>query len=262
MHGILFAVIVAFGVAVSACGRDAIVRDAGRPNAATLLPADLGVGTGVAMVLRGRSRRVDVYSRGDDADRPSRAEDLVDVVSLLAGLRTGVIDEHTVHRCNGLNCSRAHGDVTAAQALSLSCLHFFDDLGSRIGADALAPAFLALGLTPPAIPADRDARVRLASRGEGWSVSPRQLLPLARALRDHAAPWSPVFDQALIPAVGEPASLRGKAAGTGEISGWFVGYASTGEASLVVVRVSRCVEMCAARAISVARWAVAHRSVR
>ncbi|MEI8254148.1 MAG: hypothetical protein WCJ30_00585 [Deltaproteobacteria bacterium] len=253
---------VAFAACLAVSGATACRDREGRPDAgrarAATLPVDLGVGTGVAIVARGDAPgRVRVFARGDDADRASPAEDLVDVVTLLAALRAGVVTERTTHRCNGLNCSRSHGDVTPAQALSLSCLHFFDELGSRVGADALAPAFLALSLTPPGIPAEREARTRLAARGHGWMLTPREALRLARGLRERPPPWSPALDDGLRPAVGDPGLLRGKSAGTGEMTGWFVGYVSVGDPVYVAVRVERCVDGCAARALSIARWAVA-----
>lgn len=243
-----------------ACRDRVAVADVARTRAATF-PLDLGVATGVAVVSSGRGPgAIRVFARGDEADRPSPAEDLVDVVTLLAALRTGLVSERTTHHCNGLNCSRAHGDVTPAQALSLSCLHFFDDLGARVGADALAPAFLTLGLTPPGIPAEREARTRLASRGVGWVLSPRTALALSRSFRDRPPPWSAALDEGLHPSVGDPGPLRGKTAGTGELTGWFVGYVPGGNATDVdvdvAVRVGRCIGLCAGRAVNLARWAV------
>ncbi len=88
-------------------------------------------------------------------------------------------------------------------------------------------------------------------------LTPREGLALARGLRARPPPWSFALDEGLRPSVGDPGPLRGKTAGTGEISGWFVGYVSTGDPAAVAVRVGRCVDACAGRAVSVARWAIA-----
>jgi hypothetical protein len=252
--------VVITAVHLLAC-RNAPVPDAGtRRSSDRALPVDLGVGSGVAIVSRGTS--TEVFARGDSVDRASSGEDLVDVVTLLAAFRTHVVDERGVHHCNGLNCSHVHGDVTPARALAVGCLHFFDDLATRVGPDSLAAAFLTLGVTPPAIPSERDARVRLAARGEGWMLSPRDALGLARGLRDRPAPWSDVLDEGLRPESPAAAGVRGKTGGSGEMSGWFVGYAESADRPLVAVRVARCIESCTDRAVVVAQWALRQRAPR
>jgi hypothetical protein len=254
------AVLCVFVALFCAC-RATAANDAGAPRSSVRpLPVDLGVGSGVALVSRGTS--VQVFARGDSPDRVSSAEDLVDVITLLEPLRTHVLDEHAVHHCNGLNCTRVHGDITAARALATRCLHFFDDLAARIGPDSLATAFLTLGVQAPAIPADRDARVRLASRGDGWALSPRDALRLARGLRNRPEPWSDVLEEGLRPESPLATGLRGKLAGSGEISGWFVGYLEADDRALVDVRVSRCVSSCAERALAIAQWASQQRAPR
>ncbi len=225
------------------------------------MPLDLAVGSGVAVVGDARGR-VRVFARGDDPDTRTPADDLANVVTLLAALRSHVIDDRWTHHCNGLNCTRAHGDLTADRALALGCLHFFDDLGARIGSDALATAFLTLGLTPPAIPADRDARIQLASRGEGWTISPREALALARGLQSRPPPWSDVLERGLVPSDDVRDNLRGKAAGRGEMRGWFVGFEDGAAHRVVVVRVTRCLDACSHRATAIARWAIAQPTPR
>lgn len=219
----------------------------------TLIPDGFGVETAVAISTRRDLTDEQVFTRHDSADIATRPAGLATVVTLLAGLRSGVITASSRHTCNGYDCWRAHGEIGPADALAFACNNFFEDLAGRLGSSALAAAFSSLGIAPPPIPEDRAARTRLATRSESWSITPRAALRLARALADKPAPWFDLFDEAVLPRVGSPGPLRGSAS-TDNTSGWFVGYATTPDDRLVVVRVSGCTGSCAVAALRVGRW--------
>jgi hypothetical protein len=196
-----------------------------------------------------------VFAREDSPEVASSPSSVAMAVTLMAGLRSGLVTSASRHTCNGYNCSRTHGELGPADALGVSCHHFFESLATRLGSAALGASFASLGLEPPPIPEDGAARARLVTRGEGWTLSPRRALRLARTFVQRPAPWFDTFDEALVPRVGEPGPLRG-VVGSDELSGWFVGYATGGDPRLVVVRVAGCPGSCGDEAVRVARWAV------
>jgi beta-lactamase class D len=226
------------------------------PNAVGVIPDGLGIERGVVIIAGPELTAERVYARGDTADIASEPAGVVGVITLLAGFRSGMIDANARYRCTGYNCWRAHGEITPAQALALGCDAFFEDLAARLGSDALAPAFNELGLSPPPIPVDPVARVRLAAHSDGWSITPRAALRLARAMMNHPTPWYAPLDEALVPQTVDTAGLHGKAGGTTDRVGWFVGFVTAPQRRLVVSRVAGCSEPCAIRALRLASWAL------
>ena len=223
----------------------------------TLIPDGFGVESAVAITTHLDLADEQVFTRHDSADIATRPAGLATVATLLAGLRSGLITASSRHACNGYDCWRAHGEIGPADALAFACNNFFEDLAGRVGSSALAAAFQSLGIDPPPIPEDRAARSRLATHSEHWSLTPRAALRMAQALARKPAPWFELLDEAVLPRVGSPGPLRGSAS-SDNASGWFVGYATTPDDRLVVVRVAGCTGSCAVAAIRVARWTVEH----
>jgi hypothetical protein len=224
-------------------------------RAGNWIPDELRVQRALALLVRPDGSDERVFTREDSLERASSPSSVMAAVTLLAGLRSGLVRAETRHECNGYGCVRAHGTIGPADALGLSCTHFFDALSARLGSGAFGATFAALGLPAPPVPEDPALRGRFGARGEGWTLTPRQALPLARAFLQRPAPWPEVMDEALVPRVTDPGPLRG-VAGSDELSGWFVGYVTTPEPRLVVTRVAGCAGRCADEAIRVGRWAV------
>ena len=186
--------------------------------------------------------------------RSARPASLATLVTLVAGLRTGMVTPDTRYRCNGYGCTRAHGEISAVDAVTQGCRAFFDNLASRIGSAALGASFASLDVQPPPIPDDRDARLRLATWSDGWVLSPRAALRMARALVRRPTAWGDVLDAALVQRGVHAGVLRGLASGD-ETLGWFVGYGPPPDTRLVVARATGCAGSCAVAALRIARFA-------
>jgi hypothetical protein len=222
----------------------------------TRLPEGLGALRAVVVISNPDASDVRIYARDLDADSPAPARELATFVTLVAGLRTGAVQTDARFECTGNACWRAHGSIGAREALAASCSAYFDDLAHRLDGSALAAAFLSLGIAAPPIPLDRSALAALASRGDGWALSARDALAIARAMYEHRPPWFAVVDEGLVPALGAPDTLRGKQAGVMSDGGWFVGYSTGAAPRLVVARVESCSDRCALAALRTALYAL------
>ena len=150
-------------------------KEAFQENAGSLVAIDPRNGEILAMISR-PSFDSTRFSRGIPADlwakllnderRPLKDKTIQDhyspgsvfkVVTAIAGLEEGIINEHTHFNCPGyfrvgrrvFRCNKAagHGDVNVVQALEMSCNVFFQKLAQRLGSvDQIAKWARVLGL--------------------------------------------------------------------------------------------------------------------
>jgi hypothetical protein len=179
------------------------------------------------------------WSRERTVDATINARSLSHVVALIAATRAELVRIEDTYRCDGSRCERPHGLIRPADALSLGCRGYFDELAPRLGAPMLASAFSLLGVSSPAVPEDPEARARLAAHGDGWTLSLDDALSLARALRARPGPEPNLWNEALVPRFGEPGSLRGVVA-MDENEAWFVGFSVGAIERLVVAHTAEC----------------------
>ncbi|MFO0561933.1 MAG: hypothetical protein U0269_28230 [Polyangiales bacterium] len=210
----------------------------------------------VAAVATVDRRQGQVWTRERPTDVAIPARSLVHIVTLVAASRAELTHVDDTFRCDGSRCERPHGLIRPADAMALGCRGYFDALAPRLGTSMLASAFAALAVTSPAVPEDPEARSRLASNGEGWSLTIDDALALASALRDHPGPEPTLWNEALVPRLGEPGPLRGIVA-MDDREAWFVGYTVGTAERLVVAHVAECDDRAALVVLAAARAAFA-----
>lgn len=206
----------------------------------------------VVSTLDRRQAHVWVRERAPDVAIPARS--LAHVVALVAATRAELTRADDTFRCDGSRCERPHGLIRPADAMALGCRAFFDSLAPRLGSSMLASAFAALEVTSPAVPEDPEARSRLASHGDGWSLSVDDALALAATLRAHPGPEPTLWNEALVPRNGDLGPLRGVVA-MDDREAWFVGYTVGTAERLVVTHVAECDERAAVVVVAAARAA-------
>lgn len=191
----------------------------------------------VIATLDRRQAHVWTRERAPEVALPARS--LAHVVALVAAARAELVRVDDTFRCDGSRCERPHGLIRPADAIAVGCRGFFDALAPRLGTSMLASAFAALQVASPAVSEDPEARARLASHGDGWSLSLDDALAFALALREHPGPEPTLWNEALVPRFGEPGPLRGVVA-MDDREAWFVGYSVGASERLVVTHVSEC----------------------
>ena len=158
------------------------------------------------------------------------------IVTAIAGLEEGIIDEKTTFHCPGyyqygnraFRCweKKGHGNVNIFEALTVSCDVFFYQVGQKLGADRLAYYAKACGLEKPTgINLDQEAtglipttawkkrRTGIAWQGgetlsvaigQGYNlVTPLQILVLTSAVANDGLSYKPLILKTIESAEGE-----------------------------------------------------------
>jgi len=158
------------------------------------------------------------------------------IVTAIAGLEEGVIDEHTTFYCPGYHkfgdrvflCwkENGHGTVNVVKALAESCDVFFYHVGQKLGVDRLARHAKACGLgSPTGIFLDHEARGLIPTTiwkerhtGRAWQggetlsvaigqgydlVTPIQMLVFTSALANDGLRYKPLIVKKIETADGE-----------------------------------------------------------